>query len=125
MSERMERAHAEGLMMAAQEARAYADMASMGAAAGRREAEEKLQVSQLRLEGIIESAMDAIITVDQTQNIVLFNRAAEQMFGCSTQEAIRQPLDRFLPARFREAHHSHVHTFGQGGVTSRKMGHLG
>lgn len=125
MSERVERAHAEGLMMAAQEARAYADTASMGAAAGRREAEEKLQVSQLRLEGIIESAMDAIITVDQDQNIVLFNRAAEQMFGCFIQEAIGHPLDRFLPARFREAHHRHVHAFGQGGVTSRKMGHLG
>ncbi|MBH0190148.1 MAG: PAS domain S-box protein, partial [Nitrospira sp.] len=125
MSERVERAHAEGLMMAAQEARAYADTASMGAAVGRLEAEEKLQISQLRLEGIIESAMDAIITVDQNQNIVLFNRAAEQMFGCSTQEGIGQPLDRFLPARFRETHHSHVHAFGQGGVTSRKMGHLG
>jgi PAS domain S-box-containing protein len=47
------------------------------------------------------------------------------MFGCSTQEAIGQPLDRFLPVRFREAHHGHVHAFGQGGVTSRKMGHLG
>jgi PAS domain S-box-containing protein len=125
MSERVERAHAEGLMMAAQEARAYADTASMGAAAGRREAEEKFLVSQLRLQSIIESAMDAIITVDQNLNVVLFNRAAEQMFGCSTQEAIGQPLDRFLPVRFREAHHGHVHAFGQGGVTSRKMGHLG
>lgn len=125
MSERVERAHAEGLMMAAQEARAYADTASMGAAAGRREAEEKFLVSQLRLQSIIESTMDAIITVDQNLNIVLFNRAAEQMFGCSTQEAIGQPIDRFLPVRFREAHHGHVHAFGQGGVTSRKMGHLG
>jgi PAS domain S-box-containing protein len=125
MSERVERAHAEGLMMAAQEARAYADTASMGAAAGRREAETKLQISQLRLTSIIESAMDAIVTVDEGQQVVLFNRAAEQMFGCSTQEAIGQPLDRFLPARFREAHHGHVHAFGQGGVTSRKMGHLG
>lgn len=124
MSERVERAHAEGLMMAAQEARAYADTAASGASASRREAEEKLLVSQLRLQSIIESAMDAIITVDQNQNIVLFNRSAEQMFGCSTQEAIGQPLDRFLPARFREAHHSQVHAFGQGGVTSRKMGHL-
>jgi PAS domain S-box-containing protein len=125
VSERVERAHAEGLMMAAQEARAYADTASVGAAAGRREAETKLQISQLRLKGIIESAMDAIVTVDEDQRVVLFNQAAEQMFGCCTQEAIGQPLVRFLPARFREAHHSHVHAFGQGGVTSRKMGHLG
>jgi PAS domain S-box-containing protein len=69
--------------------------------------------------------MDAIITVDEGQSVVLFNRAAEQMFGCSTQEAIGQPLTRFLPTRFRDAHHHHVQAFGQAGVTSRKMGRLG
>ncbi|MBH0197056.1 MAG: PAS domain S-box protein [Nitrospira sp.] len=125
MSERVERAHAEGLMMAAQEARAYADTAALGAASGRREVEQALQISQLRLAGIIESAMDAIITVDEGQQVVLFNRAAEQMFGCSIQEAIGQPLTRFLPARFRESHHHHIQAFGQVGVTSRKMGRLG
>ena len=125
MAERVERAHAEGLMMAAQEARAYADTAAMGAVSGRRDAEEKLRISQLRLEGIIESAMDAIITVDEGQQVVLFNRAAEQMFGCSVQEAIGQPIVRFLPARFREAHRRHIQSFGQAGVTSRKMGRLG
>jgi PAS domain S-box-containing protein len=55
----------------------------------------------------------------------MFNRAAEQMFGCSTREAIGQPIDRFLPTRFREAHRHHVATFGQSGVSSRKMGQLG
>jgi len=125
MSERVERAHAEGLMMVAQEARAYADTAAMGAAASRRDAEEKLQISRLRLDGIIESAMDAIITVDEGQQVVLFNRAAVQMFGCSAQEAIGQPIVRFLPTRFRAAHRRHIQSFGQAGVTSRKMGRLG
>lgn len=125
MAERVERAHAEGLMMAAQEARTYADAAASGALASRREAEERLLVSQLRLEGIIQSAMDAIITVDQDQRVVLFNRAAEQLFGCAADEAIGEPVDRFLPVRFRGAHHHHMRTFGQSGVTSRKMGKLG
>jgi PAS domain S-box-containing protein len=125
MSERVERAHAEGLMMAAQEARVSADTAAAGAASGRREAEEKLLVSQLRLESIIESAMDAIITVDKDQIVVLFNGAAEQMFGCSAQAAIGQPLARFLPVRFREAHRPHVQAFGEAGITARKMGRLG
>ena len=124
-SERVERAHAEGLMMAAQEARAHSDTAALGAVARRREMEAQLLVSQLRLEGVIDSAMDAILTVDESQRIVLFNRAAEQMFGRSTREAIGQALDQFLPARFRDAHHHHVHAFGQSGVTSRKMGKLG
>ncbi|HEU5092595.1 MAG TPA: PAS domain-containing protein, partial [Nitrospira sp.] len=90
-----------------------------------RKAEEQLLISRLRLESIIEAAMDAIITVDEDQRVVLFNHAAEQMFGCSTREAIGQPLDGFLPARFRDAHRHHIHTFGQSGATSRKMGQLG
>lgn len=124
-TELVERAHAEALMMAAQEARAHADTAMLGAAAGRREAEVKLQISQLRLESIIESAMDAIITVDEDQRVALFNQAAERMFGCPAQDAAGQPLARFLPARFREAHRQQVSAFGQSNVTSRKMGKLG
>ncbi|MDF0650487.1 MAG: PAS domain S-box protein [Nitrospira sp.] len=91
----------------------------------RQKAEQQLLVSQLRLEGIVESAMDAIITVNEDQRVVLFNRAAERMFGCSIEDAIGRPLDRFLPASFREAHHHHVQDFGHSGVTSRKMGRLG
>jgi PAS domain S-box-containing protein len=124
-SAQVEQAHAEGLMMAAQEARYHADREAVRAVVDREEAEEQLLISRLRLESIIESAMDAIITVDENQRVVLFNHAAEQMFGCSTRGAIGRPLDRFLPARFRDAHHHHIQTFGQSGVTSRKMGKLG
>ncbi len=124
-AEQVERAHAEALMEAAREARAHADMASLGAAEGRRKAEENLSISQQRLKGVIESAMDAIITVDQDQKIVLFNRAAEEMFGFSSEGSMGKPLDRFLPARFRDGHRHHVEGFGQSGVTSRKMGQLG
>jgi PAS domain S-box-containing protein len=109
--------------MEAQETGSQFDTA--GAAAPRQKAEEQLLVGQFRLKGIIESAMDAIITVDEGQRLVLFNRAAEQMFGYSAQEAIGQPLDRFVPDRFRDVHRHHLHTFGQSGVTSRKMGKLG
>ena len=109
--------------MEAQETGSQFDTA--GAAAPRQKAEEQLLVGQFRLKGIIESAMDAIITVDEDQRLVLFNRAAEQMFGYSAQEAIGQPLDRFVPDRFRDVHRHHIHTFGRSGVTSRKMGKLG
>ncbi len=94
-------------------------------AAGRVRTEEQLLVSRLRLESIIESAMDAIISVDEDQKVMLFNRAAEQMFGCSAQEAIGRTLAGFLPDRFRDAHRHHIQTFGQSGVTSRKMDKLG
>jgi PAS domain S-box-containing protein len=125
MSERLERSHAEGLMEAAQEARAHAETAVMGAEAGRQRAEAQYLISKLRLEGIIESAMDAIITVDHEQNVVVFNNAAERMFRCSSEDAIGKSLDTFIPVRFREDHRQHIKGFGQSGVTSRRMGQLG
>lgn len=68
--------------------------------------------------------MDAIITTDERQNIVLFNRAAEKIFGWPRHEVLRQPLEKLIPQRFRAAHSSQVRRFGQAGVTSRRMGSL-
>ncbi len=56
----------------------------------------RLQESEERLSRIIESAMDAIITIDQAGSILLFNRAAERVFRCSAAEAIGGPCKRFL-----------------------------
>ncbi len=92
--------------------------------AQRNQAERELHESRARLSGIIESAMDAIISVDADQRITVFNVAAEKMFGCQMADALGQPLDRFIPARFREAHRHHVTEFGRTGVTNRAMGHL-
>jgi PAS domain S-box-containing protein len=88
-------------------------------------AEEALQQSEHRLSSIISSAMDGIITVDATQHIVLFNTAAEKIFGVSASEVLGQSLDRLLPERFRHAHQQHIETFGTTHVTKRSMGRLG
>ncbi len=90
----------------------------------RKRAEREMQESRARFSGIIGSAMDAIISIDAGQRITIFNEAAEKMFRCPASEALGQPLDRFIPARFREAHRGHVAAFGHTGVTSRAMGNL-
>ena len=72
--------------------------------------------------GILQSAMDAIITVDENENIVLFNAAAERIFGCPAAAAIGGQLERFIPERFRAAHHAHISRFGETGITTRRMG---
>jgi PAS domain S-box-containing protein len=85
-------------------------------------AEQRSGTSQAQLDAIVDSAMDAILTVDAAQNVVLYNRAAEKMFGVPRDQAIGSPLERFLPQRFRSAHRGHVEQFGRTGVTSRRMG---
>jgi PAS domain S-box-containing protein len=86
------------------------------------QAEERTEASEAQLEAIVDSAMDAVITVDEAQNIVLFNRAAEQIFRCPRREALGGPLERFIPPRFRAAHRGHIEQFARTGVTSRRMG---
>ena len=81
-----------------------------------------LRESQARLGALIHSAMDAILTVDEEQRIVVFNAAAEKMFHCSEAEALGQPIDRFIPHRFHAAHSVHMREFGQTGATNRAMG---
>jgi len=83
---------------------------------------EALGESEGRLAGVIQSAMDAILTVDEEQNILLFNSAAERMFRCPAVEALGQPITRFIPQRFHAAHAGHIHKFGETGVTNRAMG---
>ncbi len=85
--------------------------------------EATLADTEARFAAILESAMDAVITIDESQRVVLFNQAAEAMFGCPRGEALGRPLDRFLPERFRRAHHAHIDAFGVAGVTTRRMGH--
>jgi PAS domain S-box-containing protein len=83
------------------------------------------QESRVQLLAIVESAMDAIISIDGDQRVVLFNAAAAEMFQCPMENALGQPLDRFIPARFRARHQEHVRHFGEAGVTGRRMGALG
>ncbi|MDI1237551.1 MAG: PAS domain S-box protein [Polaromonas sp.] len=74
------------------------------------------------LAGVLDSAMDAIITVDEQQRIVLFNRAAEEVFGWPRQAVLLQPLEKLIPRRFHPGHAEHVKRYGSTGVTSRRMG---
>lgn len=83
------------------------------------------KTSREQLAAILQAAMDAIITIDADQRIVLFNPAAEQMFRFPASEAVGQPIDRFIPDRFRRAHREHVETFGHTKATNRRMGALG
>lgn len=84
--------------------------------------EQDLRFSQARFFGIVSIAEDAIISVDQTQAITLFNQGAEKIFGYNQAEIIGQPLDILLPARYAKTHRGHVKSFKKTPANSRQMG---
>jgi PAS domain S-box-containing protein len=89
-----------------------------------REMAESKRRAQL-LAGIIASAMDAIIAIDERHEITLVNPAVEQLFGYSEAQLLGKPLSMLIPERYREAHDAHIRNFARTKVTSRGVGRFG
>ena len=83
--------------------------------------EEMGRSSQALFQSILDAAGDAIISVDERQRIILFNKQAETTFGYRSREILGKPLDLLLPARFREIHPAHVSRFATEEVAARRM----
>lgn len=77
------------------------------------------------LAALLDSAMDAIVSIDEAEHIVMYNRAAEQIFGWSSAQVMGQPLSMLMPERFRRGHGDHVRRFAATGVTTRRKGQGG
>lgn len=92
-----------------------------GQIVARRRADRAVENARARVGGIVESAMDAIVTVDDRQRVVQFNAAAEAVFGWPGNAVIGRDLDMLIPERFRATHRRHVERFGQTAITSRSM----
>lgn len=73
--------------------------------------EEELRASEARFAGILDIAEDGIISVNQNQNITIFNKGAERIFGYNAEEVLNRPLDVLLPERLVSVHHQHVNEF--------------
>ena len=86
-----------------------------------RQAEAALRLSEGRLAGILDIAEDAIIVMDHTRSIVLFNQGAARLFGYEPRDILGHPIDRLLPARFREQHGHHVDAFARAPEQARRM----
>ena len=57
----------------------------------RKLADEALRLSEAKFSGIVSSSHDAIISIDASQKIILFNQGAEKMFGRTSAEMIGNP----------------------------------
>ena len=90
--------------------------------AARKQANEARQTSEARLSGLVSSILDAVIAIDSNQCIIVFNPAAESMFGLTSGEMLGLKLDRLMPSRFRSAHSNHISRFGETNLSARNLG---
>lgn len=75
-------------------------------------AEEALRKSEARTRLVIDSALDAVVTINAFGSIVDWNPRAEVIFGWSAAEACGRNLaDTIIPLRFRAAHQNGIETF--------------
>jgi len=88
---------------------------------GQSETQEELREREAKMDAIVSSAMDAIISINEQQRVIVFNRAAEEVFQCRASEVMGSSIDRFLPALQRETHRERIREFGTTGATSRSM----
>ena len=81
----------------------------------RKQAEQSLRASQDRLQAILNTAADAIVTVDYNGIIQTVNAATEQMFGYSATEMIGQNVKMLMPSPDKEAHDGYMARYRQTG----------
>ncbi len=69
----------------------------------RKEAEEKLRSSEVRLRRISNTILDAIIMIDHLGRVSFWNPAAEQIFGYCSAEALGQDIHELLaPGQYQD-----------------------
>ena len=73
--------------------------------------------SEARMGAILESANDAIITIDSDGHVLLWNAHAAELFGYTREEMEGRPLTAIIPERFRDQHHSGIRRVVETGET--------
>lgn len=74
---------------------------------------------------LAHAALEAVVTVDHQQRIVMINPAGLSMFGLTSEQALGLDLGQLMPRRFRAAHQLHVQRFDESGDLERPMGRRG
>jgi len=79
---------------------------------------ESLEHSEQRFRSVVETAIDAIITINRHGKIIFWNQQAERLFGYSSSEITGQPATVIMPQRFRQAHKQSMHQVASAGKSN-------
>lgn len=78
-----------------------------------------LAENRQKLQGIVDTALDAVIRVDSVGAIVGWNRQAQLIFGWTAEQAVGLPLhETIIPEQHREAHLRGMARYMQGGAST-------
>lgn len=89
----------------------------------RRHSLDELHEEIAQILGKLRFSYEAIISVDETQKIVIFNKGAEKIFGYEASEVIGKSLDMLIPERFRSVHQEHIDRLAQSNDNDLVMHH--
>jgi two-component system, cell cycle sensor histidine kinase and response regulator CckA len=81
----------------------------------------ELNKSHLHFGGVVQMSEDAILTIDERQNITLFNAGAEKIFGYDAADVLGKSVNMLLPEPFRPMHAAHVQAFANSPDALRPM----
>jgi PAS domain S-box-containing protein len=91
----------------------------------RKRAEEQLRLAENRSRLILDSSLDAVITIDASDAITGWSKSAEDIFGWSCEEVVGNRMaDTIIPVQYREAHLrglTHFLATGEGRILNRRI----
>ncbi len=79
-----------------------------------RELLRKVRASEQKFKAILDTANDAILSIDEQNRIILFNDAAERIFGYKREEVIGKSLNMLVPPQYGD-HYLYVRRFVETG----------
>lgn len=67
------------------------------------------------MSSVLEQCLDAVVSIDQKNRIIFFNKAAERLWGYSAKEVLGENVKILVPASVKDHHDAHIEHNRQGG----------